>query len=194
MSGTLWRCGQGGWLALLLTACASVPVSGSLPSRQGLRDFEVAGRFSLRVQTPGEAGRSASGRLSWLHRQQRDHVLLASPLGQGVAELVLGERAELILADGQRRVADDADALLAAATGYALPVSRLADWLLGEPGPDGRLTRDAQGRPLRLLAAGWQIDYAYADEDADALPIRLLIERAGELELRLRLETWNALP
>lgn len=79
-------------------------------------------------------------------------------------------------------------------TGYALPVTRLAPWLLGRASVDGVLTRDVLGRPLQLREAAWQIDYAYADESPDALPFRLNINRADEVMLTLRIEEWREAP
>jgi outer membrane lipoprotein LolB len=79
-------------------------------------------------------------------------------------------------------------------TGYPLPVSRLAGWLLGREAADGALSRDASGRPLRLREAGWQIDFLYADETPAALPFRLNINRADEVMLNLRIEEWRDAP
>ena len=42
--------------------------------------------------------------------------------------------------------------------------------------------------------AGWQIDYAYDDDAAAALPARLTLSRDQEIELRLRIEEWKENP
>ena len=44
------------------------------------------------------------------------------------------------------------------------------------------------------VEAGWQVDYAYADDTPDALPERVTLRRADEIELRLRIEEWKTAP
>ena len=46
----------------------------------------------------------------------------------------------------------------------------------------------------QLREAGWQIDYAYDDDAAAALPARLTLSRDQEIELRLRIEEWKESP
>lgn len=179
---------------LLLAACATPPSVPPGVARAGLADFRVEARFALRTTRSGEAPQSANGRLSWTHENGGDRVFIANPLGSGIADLEIGRQARLTLGDGRVREAADADTLLAETTGYALPVSRLANWLLGRPLADGRLDKDELGRPLRLIEAGWLIDYAYDDAAPDALPSRLTVLRDGELELRLRIESWSDRP
>jgi outer membrane lipoprotein LolB len=181
---------------LVLSACASAPVvSGNFAGRDALRDFSLEARFALRLERPGEATQSASGRLSWQHQNDRDQVLLATPLGSGIAEIRLSPGLAILqTAEGEIHQAADADALLLQVTGYGLPVSRLANWLLGRAGADGQLERDSRQRPLRLREAGWQVDYAYEDDLENALPARLTVARAAEMELRLRIESWQVAP
>ncbi|MFV5213712.1 lipoprotein insertase outer membrane protein LolB [Azonexus caeni] len=179
--------------ALLVAACAQLP-AGPLPQRGELENFAVAGRFALLTRQADGSSESTGGRLDWTHSRDGDRLLLANPLGIGVAELYSGGgQARLITSDGQTREAADAEQLLAEVTGQALPIGRLAGWLLGRAGPGGRLERDAFDRPLRLDEAGWRVDYAYADDDPAAPPMRLTASNAV-LELRLRIETWKALP
>ena len=64
----------------------------------------------------------------------------------------------------------------------------------GRAAGDARLEADPFGRPARLNEAGWQVDYFYDDNRPDALPARLHISRPGEIELKLRIEEWRALP
>lgn len=186
-------------LALFLIGCASrPPLPPDMPARQALRDFALEARFALRLERFNGTPESASGRLSWEHAGPLDRVLLANPLGQGIAEIsVAGTQAELRTSDGQTRRAADAEQLLHAATGYRLPIARLPAWLLGRGSDSAERAEDARGRPLRLVDDGWRIDYDYADAADDALPSRLTLRRIvadGELELRLRIEEWRPLP
>lgn len=181
---------------LLAAGCATVPPStSSLPARSELRDFSLEARFALRLERPYEAPQSASGRLSWQHTPGVDHILVANPLGQGIAEIERdADGARLRSSDGQVRRAADAAVLLEEATGYPLPLGELPAWLLGRPSAAGHLRTDAAGRPKELVDAGWHIEYDYDDEAAGALPARLTLRRDDSLELRLRIEEWQSTP
>lgn len=179
---------------LFIAGCATAltTVSG-LPARHEIRDFGLEARFALRLERPHEAPQSASGRLSWMHAGEGDHILVSNPLGQGIATIDRGaDGAELRTGDGQVRRARNPAALLEEATGYPLPLSDLPAWLLGRPSSAGRLATDAAGRPLHLSDAGWQIDYGYDSEAEDALPSRLTLRRGNDLEVRLRIEEWRS--
>ncbi len=184
------------WLPALLglsclAGCASwFSVGVPLPERAALERFSLEGRFSLSYE-----GRSYSGRLSWRHVGARNEVLLSSPFGQGLAEIVTGEDlARLTTAEGQVHVAADAETLTRQVLGYALPLSRLTDWVRGRHGSGAQVVFDAFGRVQRLRQDGWEIDYGYADDAALAPPVRIFAERFGEMALRLRIDEWNALP
>ena len=187
--------------ALALAACATAPVvRPDLPARANLRDFSLEARFALHLERPYEAPETASGRLSWQHRGGVDHILVANPLGQGLAEIErTAAGARLRTSDGRIREAADPAALLQETTGYPLPLGELPAWLLGRPTASGRLEADAQGRPRTLADAGWKIEYSYDSEAADALPARLTLRRdpsaeLRSLELRLRIEEWQSNP
>lgn len=176
----------------LLAACATTPPP-TLPARAEVRDFALDARFALRISLADRAPESSGGRLAWEHKNGNDRILISSPLGAAVAEIdATPTLSRLRTADGQTREAADADALMAEVTGQRLPIRQLPAWLLGRGG--GKLEKDAGGRPLRLAAAGWLVDYAYADEAPDALPERVTLRRADEIELRLRIEEWRVSP
>lgn len=178
----------------LLAACTSLPPA-RLAARDDIRDFVLEGRFALRVTLPGQAVQNSGGRLTWTHQQRSDRVLLASPLGYGLAEIeTTPEISRLRTAEGKTSESTDPDALIEEVTGQRLPVSRLPAWLLGRSGGHARIESDPHGRPTRLSEDGWQIDYSFADDSPSALPSRLTLSRHGEIELRLRIEEWRDTP
>lgn len=179
--------------SLLLGACASAPLA-PLPARDQIRDFALEARFALRVTQTGQKAENAGGRLSWEHKNGNNHLLIANPLGFTLAEIdTTPELSRLQTADGKIRTSPDAEALIEEVTGQRLPIIQLPGWLLGQnPGPDTRL--DPNGRPSRRHEAGWTIDYTYADDHPDTLPERLMLNRDGEIELRLRIEEWKVHP
>lgn len=179
--------------AIWLAACASLPPPPS-SGRTNSRHFALQARFTLKALDAIGEWQSAAGRLDWLHQSDGDRILLATPLGSGLAEITIHPgKAELRTADGKSWDGEDAESVLQQATGQTLPLQQLPTWLLGQAGR-GELQRDQAGRPTRLLDGDWRIEYGYDGDDGDAIPGRLTIFRAGNLELRLRIEEWRALP
>ena len=177
--------------AVTLFGCASLSQDESeVPPRQALGAFQLEGRFSLR-----QDNQNNSGRIDWRHAADGDRVLLASPFGQGVAEITAEPgKATLTASDGQVFAAPDVPTLTEKVLGYRLPLQRLADWVRGSAAGGEVVERDAQGRPLRVRLEDWRIEYDYEGDDPEAPPSRLFAERIGSFELRLRIERWTALP
>ena len=187
------RCGRCFGLAvslLALSACATLPTpSGVLATQRETRQtFALEARFSLRNNN-----QNYSGRLSWQHDGANNTLLLASPLGQGIAEIVTDSAgARLTTSEGKVYAADDTETLTQQALGYALPLARLTDWVRGG-GVDGDvMRRDAQGRVLARRNVEWSVEYGYESDDPEALPVRLVVGHAGGLELRLHIDEWSA--
>ncbi len=182
------------FLASLLAACGGL-ISLPLPPRDAVRDFTLEARFALRIAEPGKPPENASGRLSWVRRRSDDRVLLSSPLGVGIAQIdMTPEQATLLTADGKSRTSTDPALLMQDATGLNLPMKRLPDWLLGRADAGSQIAHDGLQRPLRLTEDGWQIEYEYADENPEALPVLVSVNRGKSLELRLRIEEWRVAP
>lgn len=179
-----------GSLLIWLGACSALPRPAGqtgVPGRDALDAFMIEGRFSLRHEN-----RNHSGRLSWRHDRNGDEILLASPLGQGLAEIISNrEGARLSTSDGQAFIAGNAEQLTMQVLGYALPIGRLTDWVRGRGQPDAQTLTDRFGRPQRLAEDDWTIEYEYDSEAPQAPPARLFIERKDAFDLRLRIDEWN---
>ena len=180
-------------LLILVTACAVVPPSSpvDVPARATLSAFSLEGRFSLRNED-----RNYAGRLSWRHASGDDQVLLSSPLGQGLAEIVSDANgAQLTTSDGKVYAAIDAETLTRDVLGYPLPLAQLTDWVRGRLRDADESAFDAFGRPVSQRAALWRIEYGYENDDPAAPPNRIFAERmGGGLELRLRIDEWSRIP
>lgn len=180
----------------LLAGCAALtPVPESIPERPARADiaaFRLSGRVAVR-----NADQSFSAHIAWRHGPDgSEHVLLSTPLGQGLAELTADRSgARLATADRQDYVAPDLDALSEQAFGAPLPLSRLPRWALGQvPEPPADLALDPQGRVLRFSEQGWRVAYlAYESEAPAALPTLIQVRRE-DLELRLKVDRWNLAP
>ena len=138
-----WRIAWRLLAGLLVAGCAALPPSpGSLAvaRRDAIDDFSLEARFSLRHED-----QNYSGRLSWRHSGGDDELLLASPFGQGIAQLTSDPRgARLTMSDGQVYAAEDGAALTRQVLGYPLPVAQLADWVRGR---GAAIEADQRGRP-----------------------------------------------
>lgn len=179
--------------ALALAGCADLGLrtaGDSAPARESLQTFSLSGRFSLQHQGSGHFGQ-----IRWRHDVDRDELIVSSPFGQAVAELLSdADGARLTTGDGRSYRADTSDALLQTVLGYPLPLQRLLAGLRGYGRDEGLIERDLLGRPVRWQDHEWRIDYQYDSDDPQALPGRLLAERAGVLQLRLRIDAWASLP
>lgn len=180
-------------LTLILAGCAGLGPGGPgeiplRPMRESIRAFSIEGRVSVKR---GEENYSAL--LAWTHIGARDEMVVTTPLGQGLAELI-GEAsgAELLTADKQRYSAPDIETLSERIFGVRLPFRDMPSWLIGVPSVAAvRVDLDGSKRPQRILEQGWQIDYlAYESERADALPTLLNIQR-GDLDVRLKIDSWD---
>ncbi len=162
--------------------------SGSVPAIDALADFSLEGRFSLQYED-----KNASGRLNWRHVGMNDDVLLSSPFGQGLAEIVsTPQGARLTLSNGKVYEAVDAETLTRQVLGFPLPLTQLTDWVRGRA-RSGTIERDDYGRLTRLHHDAWQIEYVYENAEAQSPPMRLVAKRTNGIELRLRIDEWRSL-
>lgn len=179
----------------LLAACAQLPSATSgdalprpRPARTAGGDYLLSGRIAVRHDQQRYAVN-----VTWRHSQARDQIMVATPLGQGLAELSRDAAgARLTTADRREFNAADWQTLSVEVFGFALPLSALPRWLLAEvPAEALGVNYDGAGRPQRMVADGWQVAYLeYASDAADALPV--LIELKHEdIEVRLKIDEWQ---
>jgi len=170
-----------------LAGCASLrEPSGAAAARMDpVADvaFVAQGRLSAR-----RGNDAVTAHFRWEHAPPRDAVRLTTPLGQGVAELegdASVHRVRVRTAEGRELEAADWEALTARTLGFPLPVGGLAAWIRGGPHAASAhsVERDDAGRAGVLRQDGWEIVFAYADDEA-ALP-RALTLRYADVEVRL---------
>jgi len=178
-------------LGLLMAGCAPAPVvRESAVVAPDLPAWTARGRVALFAEGEGwHAG------FEWRQEGEDLTLTLSGPFGQGALRLLReGGRVRLIDGSGAVREAESAEALVAEATGAALPVSGLRHWLLGRPAPD-RAHRWVEGGAWpRLQQDGWNIDYrAYASVGGHRLPSRMQLTRPG-MKLKLIIDAWDVPP
>jgi outer membrane lipoprotein LolB len=177
---------------VLLAACAQQPRLESpppRPARETIASYALEGRISVRR---GDTARQAA--LTWQHSVDRDEIELSGPLGQKAARLSRDTGgARLETASRETISAADWSSLAERVLDVALPLDNLAHWVTAtvdaEAGRNAQ--RDSVGRPLRVWADGWQIDYlVYESAASDALPTLIELQR-GDIDVRLKIDTWQ---
>ena len=154
-----------------------------------LTHWTAVGRIG--ISTDEEAW---SASIRWEQQGDTYQIRLSGPLGQGVMQ-VQGRpgRAELRTADRQVHVAEDADALLRARTGFKVPLSVLRYWILGTAGPGAGvddLVVDGAGRLQQLRQAGWVLEVErYGGPEKLALPTKLEASTEG-ITARVVVTRW----
>jgi outer membrane lipoprotein LolB len=154
-------------LAAVLAACAQVEIKPP----EGPLEFSFSGRIAAR--SPKE---SFTGNISWRHAPAGDELLISTPTGQGVAQIIRQGDAVLVRTSEPREYrAADSESLTERVLGVRLPIEGLAQWVQGKPAP-------------ALESRGWRVEYQEYDERRR--PTRLRITNAG-VELRLAIQQWN---
>lgn len=185
-----------GLLVVLLGGCAAVPpvveqAVSPLASQPSAKQegFHVTGRVAVQYD-----GQAFSGGLRWRHTVAADEMLLSSPLGQGVAQIVRDESGVTLVnaADQQTYHAQDAEELTEGVLGWRLPLSGMAYWVRGKPAPGTNQPRYEAGQLVRMDQDGWQIDYSgFSQANGELLPKKIFLQR-GDLDIRLVIDEWSA--
>ena len=147
-----------------IAGCAQQPLAKA-PGSQEAASWR--GRLALRIDSPEPSSFFASFELTGQARA--GELLLSGPLGNVIASLRWTPQAAFLRNNGETRQFDSLDALATEATGTAIPIAALFQWL------DGR----------DVAAAGWQADLSQLAQG------RLLARRTHPepvAELRLILE------
>jgi outer membrane lipoprotein LolB len=158
-------------LLLFLAGCAAVPQHPPRPPVDEITAFAFSGRIAVRQ---GETRHYAQ--IDWRHTPARDEVLLATPLGQGLAEIERdASGARLTLADRRRYEAADWSELSDKIFGFRLPLGISVRWLLGQ----------------NVGLEGWRTTIVERESSApDALPSVIELER-DDVAVRLKIDEWT---
>lgn len=183
--------------AVMLTGCAQMPGSSSeehfpmRPARDSIKAFSLAGRIAVRHDQ-----QQYVANITWRHAPASDEILLATPLGQGIAELSRNAGGtRLVTAERREYTAPDWQALSTQMFGFALPLELLPGWLVAAvPATALGVTYDGVGRARGMVAAKWQVAYlGYQNEAADALPSLIELQH-GDTHVRLKIDDWEIPP
>ncbi len=183
----------------VLAGCAGVPqVKPSIATKAmqeahllniaAISQFAIKGRIAVQAD-----GAGLSGGFGWQHGNVDDDITLYSPLGGQLASIKkTAEKVSLQDVNGNSIDAPDAQTLTQHTLGWPLPLSGLADWVLGRPSKSvvQASTLDDQGRLSTLKQEGWTIEYKlYSEQDGYFLPSKIFL-RSEKVYLKLVVERW----
>lgn len=173
-------------VAVLLSGCVvlepltsdDAPTSSMTTIGPPIAHFFVSGRLALQ-----QGERRDFLKFDWQHDSVRDIVLLLSPLGQGIAEIVRDESGARLLRPGEAPIeAADIASLTQQVLGTAVPLQELGNWLRGARGASGEID-------------GWRIvvtqTVVHPASVTGRLPRRLEARR-GDVVLTLIVDDWAA--
>ncbi len=133
-----------GWSLLALSGCATPP----RPAPAAGADGPWSGRLALQVKD--QASQSFSAMFELSGSADAGELTLTSPLGGILAVLAWAPGSATLRSNGSTRSYPSVDALVTQATGAAIPLAALFDWLRGRntpvPGWRANLSQLAQGR------------------------------------------------
>lgn len=122
--------------ALALGGCAQAPVAPSAPAAPGATQ-EAASRWSgrLGLQVDSDKPQSFSAGFELKGSAQAGELVLVSPLGSTLAVLSWSPGSATLQSEGATRSFPSLEALAQHATGTAIPIPALFDWLAGRDTP-----------------------------------------------------------
>ncbi|MFT7227674.1 MAG: outer membrane lipoprotein LolB [Methylophilaceae bacterium] len=155
-----------------------------------IKQFSIKGRLGVMTNPKG-----FSGRVSWQHTTENDHIDIFSPLGGKVAYITkTPQDVALTNNKGEQVSAEDAETLTEKTLGFRLPLSGLSHWALGKPSNTGLVnyvTWDQNGRINRIQQNGWDITYKdYSMQEGYFLPKKVTL-RTDTLIIKLIAEKWS---
>ena len=142
-----WRRLVAGWLAGAAVLVAGCAQPARVPATDGMSASVWQGRMALQVQD--QPSQSFSAGFELRGRADAGELTLYNPLGGTLAALRWAPGSATLRSGDQVRQFESIEALVAAATGTAIPVTSLFDWLAGSNTPVAGWEAD-----LSELAAG----------------------------------------
>lgn len=184
----LWMRAAALLAAALLGGCASlqqptVPVPEApgvniawmqrIAQLSALQGFELTGRVAVK-------GGGLSGALRWQQQGEYFALRIAGPFGAGALSLQGTPALVSIKGRDIDLTTTEPEQVLAARTGWRLPLNALRWWVLGLPAPidtaaaPTRMVLDAEGRASGFEQAGWTLRYSdYQPRGSTGTPSRI---------------------
>lgn len=165
-------------------------------SSEASPSFGLSGRIAVKGSKE-----SFSGGVQWRHAEGRDDIMLLSPLGQALAQLMrTPEGVQLTTAERENYYAADMESLTEKVLGWRLPIMGLPYWVQGKNSPltPSAIDFDGEGRVVAIKQDGWEIAYSgYFPPDhvqvaaPQTVRAKLLQLKRGDLQIKLVVDRWE---
>lgn len=154
-------------------------------------DFNILGRISIQ-----DKSQSFSGSFRWQHLTASDEILLFTPLGQAVAEIMKDhEGVRLITSKLEAFYATDVESLTEEILGWRLPLDGLQYWIQGTHSPLTAAEKDLDRKDqvITIRQDGWHIHYSsFTPAQLSSLMLPRVINLFYDnLRIRLVVDNWK---
>lgn len=153
--------------------------------------FSLTGRISIRDEL-----QRISGGIRWQHSEADDEVLLLSPLGQVMTQILRDHKGvRLTTSEQQVFYAANVESLTEDILGWRIPLAGLQYWAQGSHSPASIAMKDLDenDRVVAIRQDGWVINYlSYTamQPDQKERP-RVLTLNYETLQIRLVVDSWE---
>ncbi|WP_417347313.1 lipoprotein insertase outer membrane protein LolB [Ferrimonas sp.] len=177
-----------------LSGCATAPpASRDSASPSDLTRWQLKGKLAI-IQ-PEER---LSVNLHWQHNGNRDDLRLTNLFGSTLITLQASENGAKIRYQDKTYSGNNASELLGRLTGWAVPLTDLSRWILGQGSQDeGQTILDDNGWPAQVTLVldpnqpPWQMKYqGWQQIEGYRIP-RMVSLRQGDNRLKLALSDWQ---
>jgi outer membrane lipoprotein LolB len=159
--------------------------------RQQISIWEIRGRLGVQTATNG-----GSLDIIWKQSGEEFSIRLIAPMGAG-SHLIQGndQYAEIRFPDGQLKIVNNVDEVLASVLDIELPVSAVKDWVRGLPAKSlsiEKISWNKQGLLERVKQSGWNVEMNKYLGNTILMPHAIYVSRENndELDVRLALRQW----
>lgn len=190
-------------LSLWLTSCSTVtepsqraenqkaPVENRVQSLSSIQNWDLNALIAIRNNAKNN---SESVNLQWAQNKQNYSILLFGPLGASSIKLT-GHPGNVLLesADGKKVNAKTPEILLAAQTGWDLPVSNLYYWVRGlpVPGVPAQKSYDNYNHLSQLEQQGWVVQFLhYTSMNHIDVPTKIFLNNP-QMSVKIIISKWN---
>ena len=186
-------------LAAFLAGCAGESIrptqtanepAPELRSIEAIQNWSAIGRVAVQRGAEGW-----SARLQWRKSGAQFQLRLIAPLGRGTYQLAGNDaQVELIVPDGGRFHARNAQTLMETHLGWSIPLEGAEYWLRGLVAPRSTpvfINRDEDGHLLDMEQDGWRISVLRRmPVNNFSLPAKLFMH-IDDLKLRIVISSWK---
>lgn len=173
------------------TEAVNVPVENRVTSLSNIQNWDLDALIAIRNNAKNDSG---TANMKWQQSRSNYNIQLFGPLGSNSVKLSgRPGKVSMETSDGKRSSAASPEILLAAKTGWRIPVSNLYYWIRGLPVPTlgGSKIYDNANHLTQLVQQGWTIRFQnYTSVNQVDLPTKIFLANP-ELNVKIIVNHWQ---